>query len=133
MSEPGSYAAPTTALAAYEPRNLSEAYSLAKYYAESKLLARELQSPEAALLIMATGAELGIPATTALRAIHIINGKPVTSADLMVALCLQKRSVCERFELIESTETLATYETVRKGQSPKRMTFTLEDARRARL
>jgi len=123
---------PTTSLAAYEPRNVEEAYQLAKYFAASGLLA-DLGRPEQVLLIMATGAELGIPTTTALRGIHIIKGKPVVSADLKVSLCIRRRDRCEYFSLIESTEERATYETKPVGGKPISMTFTLKDAERARL
>jgi hypothetical protein len=120
-----------SALAAYEPRNIQDAYQLAKYFAESRLMA-ELGTPERVLLIMATGAELGIPATAALRGIHIIKGKPSVSADLKVALVMRSKE-CEYFRLIETTSEQATYETKRRGSEPIRMTFTIADARRAKL
>jgi hypothetical protein len=120
-----------SALAAYEPRSIQDAYQLAKYFAESRLMA-ELGTPERVLLIMATGAELGIPATAALRGIHIIKGKPSVSADLKVALVMRSKE-CEYFRLIETTSEQATYETKRRGSEPIRMTFTIADARRAKL
>lgn len=124
---------PTTALAPYEPRNFEEAMRLATVYASSGMLG-EVRSNEAAFLIMSTGAELGIPATAALRSIHIIEGKPALSADLMVAMCLKARDVCEYFICTESNETKATYETKRVG-SPRAVsrTFTIEDSHRAKL
>ncbi len=119
-------------LSAYEPRNLDEALRIAACYASSNLLG-EVSTPEAAFMIMATGADYGIPATAALRAIHIIKGKTVLSSDLLVALCL-KSDVCEYFACTESTEMSATYETKRHGrQEPVRNTFTMDDARRAKL
>jgi hypothetical protein len=119
--------------AVYEPRNFEEAMRIALVYASSGLLG-EVRSQEAALVIMATGAELGIPATTALRAIYIVKGKPILSSDLIVALCLKRTDICEYFICIESTATQATYETKRIGvQAPIRNTFTLEDAKRAKL
>lgn len=121
------------ALGAYEPRNFDEALRIATCYASSALLG-EVRSPEAALLIMAVGAELSIPATTALRAIHIIKGKPVISSDLLVALCVKRPDVCEYFVCTSSTDKEATYETKRKGRAePIRNTFTIEDAVRAKL
>lgn len=120
-------------LGAYEPRNFDEALRIATCYASSSLLGA-VRSPEAALLIMAVGAELGIPATTALRGIHIIEGKPVLSSDLLVALCVKRPDVCEYFVCTESTDKQATYETKRKGRSePIRNTFTMDDATRAGL
>jgi hypothetical protein len=124
---------PTSALTPYEPRTFDEAARIALVYASSGLLG-EVRSQEAALLIMATGAELGIPATTALRAVHIVKGKPILSSDLIVALCLKRTDLCEYFICVESTAQQATYETKRSGvPTPTRNTFTIEDAQRAKL
>lgn len=127
-------AQPATSIAPYEPRSFDEAMRLATVYASSGLLG-EVRSHEAALLIMATGAELGIPATTALRSIHIVSGKPVLSADLLVAMCVKAKDICEYFLCVESTDRQATYETKRVGAPPPpvRLTFTIEDAQRAKL
>lgn len=120
-------------LVAYEPRSFDDAMRMALVFAQSGLLG-EIRSQEAALLIMATGAELGIPATTALRGIYIVKGKPILSSDLIVALCLKRKDLCEYFICVESTDRLATYETKRVGvPTPVRNTFTIEDATRAKL
>lgn len=132
---------PTTALEirspipstiAYEPRNFDEAMRLAVTYAKSNLLG-EVRSPEAALLVMACGADLGISPTAALRGIYIVKGRPFLSADLMVALCLRRTDLCEFFSCTEVNATSATYETKRKGAPVAKSTFTIDDARRAGL
>jgi len=51
------------------------------------------QSPEAIYSAILTGLELGLPPMKALRSIHLVQGRPVLSADLMVGLCKQS-SVC---------------------------------------
>ena len=117
---------------AYQPRNYEEAMRLAVTYAKSQLLG-EVRSPEAAMLIMATGAELGIPPTAALRGIYIVKGRPFLAADLMVAICLKRADLCEYFSCLETTAERATYETKRKGSQPTKITFTIEDAKRAGL
>jgi hypothetical protein len=123
----------TSTAGAYEPRNFDEALRLAYVFASSNLLG-EVRSEAQALLIMATGAELGISATAALRSIYIVKGKPMISADLMVGLCLRRRDVCEHFTCIESTEAQATYSTKRVGvANAVTHTFTMSDAQRARL
>jgi hypothetical protein len=109
------------ALTAYEPHNYDEALRLATHYAKSGLLGQ--LSPDAVLLIMATGAELSIPPTAALRAIHIVKGKPILSADLMVAMCVKRTDICEYFKCIESTDERATYETKRRGDAEAQATF----------
>jgi hypothetical protein len=117
---------------AYTPRSVQEAKALGELAARSGLFAN-VRSPEAAAIILMTGVELGLSGMQALRGIHIVEGKPVLSADLLVALC--KRSpLCAYFRLVESTHDRATYETQRHGDpQPTPLTWTMEDARRAKL
>jgi len=121
---------PTT-LDAYTPTNFDQAIRIAEAFAKSGMLAG-FATKEQVLLVMAVGAELGIPATTALRSIHIISGKPVMSADLMAARVLASPA-CEFFRCVESTDEIATYETKRRGNPPVRQSFTTADAKRAGL
>jgi hypothetical protein len=123
---------PSVQTVAYEPRTSDEAYRMATHFAKSGLLG-EIKTPESAFLIMATGADLGIPATTALRTISIVKGKPVLSADLMKAMCLNRKDVCEFFRLVTSDEKIATYKVKRVGDEAVTMSFTMEDALRAKL
>jgi hypothetical protein len=123
---------PTQQLGAYEPRSMSDAWQMAAHFAKSGFLG-EINTPEKAFLIMATGAELGIPGTTALRTISIVKGKPVLSADLMKAMCLSKREICEHFKLVKSDDKIATYSAKRVGDEPVVMSFSMEDAARAKL
>ncbi len=117
---------------AYDPRNSEEAYRMAQHFAASKLLPG-LTSPDQVFLIMATGAELQIPATAALRGVYIVQGRPFVSADLMKSLCLRRRDVCEFFRLVKSDAKEATYTAKRVGDEPVTMTFTMEQANRAKL
>lgn len=119
-------------LSTFEPKTLDEAWRLAGIFAKSGLLG-EVHTPEQVMVIMATGFELGIPPTTALRGIYVIKGRPVVSADLLVALCLRRSDVCERFALVSSSDSEATYETKRRGCEPVRMSFSMADAQRAKL
>jgi hypothetical protein len=78
------------------------------------------------------GRDLGFSYTQALRAFHVLKGKPTLSADGMVAACLA-RGVCAYFRPVEVTEQSATWETQRNGCDPVRYTFTMQDAERAGL
>lgn len=112
-----------------EPKNGAEAWNLARVAAASGLYG--VQKPEQALVIIMTGTELGLTANQALRAIQVVKGKPNLSSDLIVAL-VKRSDLCESWETIESTNTLCTIETKRRGdQNPRRITWTLEDAKRA--
>lgn len=115
--------------AAFEPATLAEALHVSQVLVASRLLPRSIQTPEAAFAVIATGRELGLSAMQALRAIHIVEGKPTLSADLMVAL-VKRSPECAFFRLVESTAERATYETQRRGEpSPTRLSWTIEEAR----
>jgi hypothetical protein len=115
------------------PRSADEAYSFAERALRSGLLSNEIRSPEAAFTVLVTGMELGLQPMQALRGIHVIKGKAVLSADLIVAL-VKRSEVCEYFRLVKTTAEFATYETKRKGEpEPTPYTFTREMAKRAGL
>ena len=125
-------AAPTTG-EVFAPRTMAEAWKLAQTFHASGLLPRGIASPEAAFTIIATGAELGLSPMASLRSIHVIEGKPVLSAALIAGIVQRRPDLCEGFALVESSDTIATYETTRRGQAPVRMSFTIEQAQRAGL
>jgi hypothetical protein len=117
---------------AFEPRGINEAMQLATLLVASRLLPRSVGTPEAAFAIIATGRELGLTAMQSLRTIHVIEGKPTLSADLVAALVKSRRDICTYFMLVESTDRVARYETQRVGEpKPTVMAFTIEEAQRA--
>jgi hypothetical protein len=118
----------------YEPNSIAEALQLAKVLVDSKLLPRAIGTPQQAFTVMAAGKELGLTAMQALRSIHVIDGKPSCSADLILALVKKRRDVCRYFRLVTSTDKVATYETLREGDpEATSLSFTIEDAQRAQL
>lgn len=120
-----------TDAAAFEPASIEEALSVSKLLVSSRLLPRSITTPEAAFAVIVTGRELGLSAMQSLRAVHIVEGKPTLSADLMVAL-VKRSEACLFFRLVESSATVALYETHRRGEpSPTRLAFTLEEAKAA--
>ena len=115
-----------------EPRNMGEAKQLAKYVLDSRLFSA-FGTPQAVLLVIMSGRELGIGAMSSMRSFHIVEGKPTLSAQLIKGLC-QSSPHCEYFMLIEATNKSATFETQRKGEpQPTRMTYSIEDAEAAGL
>lgn len=117
---------------ALEPANLPDAWVLAGYLANSRLVP-SINTPEAALAVILTGRELGIPAMAALRGIHIIEGKPSASAQLLQALVLRSGKA-KYFDCIETTNTRAVYETQRVGSArPMTLDYSIEDAIRQQL
>ena len=119
--------------AGLQPRTLKEAKGFANMLADSGLLPAQLRNkPADVLVIMLTGHRYGLDPMQSINSIDVIFGKPVLSSDLMRSLC-QASPVCEYFRLLESTASGATYEAKRRGEPPVKMSFTVEDAKRAGL
>ena len=113
------------------PRSIDEALKLATLAATAGLYG--VKSREDAFIRMATGMEVGLTPWQAMRSIYVIDGRPSMSADLLVALCLRAKDVCERFHMEESTAEKATYVAKRIGQPDVRLTWTMKQAERAGL
>jgi hypothetical protein len=115
------------------PKTFDEAQRMSAVYAKSNLLPVDLRGkePDVFVTIMA-GQELGLPPMASLRSIHVVKGKPVLSADAMVAVALRSGQ-CEYFRRVSADNISATYETKRVGSEPTRATWTIEDAKTAQL
>ena len=124
------------AISPYEPRSYEQALAMAETFSAAS--SKDLKiTPQQAYLKMATGAELGIPATTALRMIDCADygrGNQVTlRAQLMVALCLRQTNLIEYFRFVEGDAKSATYIAKRRGEPEQRETYTIEQAKQAGL
>lgn len=114
------------------PRSLNEVQSMAEVLAKSTLLPDALKgkAPDVVVQILA-GQELGLSPMASIRGVHIVQGKPILSADTMVGLVLSS-GLCEYFTQVEASPTSVTFETKRKGSpNTQRCTWTIEDAKRA--
>lgn len=116
------------------PRTLDEVRGLSAQFAKSALLPPDLRGKEADVFVtILAGQELGVPPMAALRGIHVVKGRPILSADMMVGVVLG-RGVAAYFRCVDESQTSVTYETLRVGSpEPQRCTWTLEDAKRAGL
>lgn len=121
-------------LMSIEPEGMADAMDLALRLSESGLIPKAMQgSPANVLLTLLTGRALGIPAVLALSRIHVIEGVPRLAADAMLGVAMA-HPLCVYIALIESTDQVATYEANRKGwPQPLRLSFTIDDARKAGL
>jgi hypothetical protein len=118
---------------AFVPGNIDEMYRVAKTLALASLLPPDLAGkPENVLLVLMMGNELGLSPIQALRQIFIVKGRPYISAALKIAL-VKKAAECIYFKCTETTATQATFETQRVGEDPMKLTFTIEQAKRAGL
>lgn len=124
----------TTQANPFEPQSMDQAMTLAATLAKSGIIPDTLRNkPADILVVLMTGRELGVGPMQAMRGISVIKGKPVLSADFMVALCLRHRDICEWFRLVDSTPTVAHYQTKRAGSEPVDLKWTMQDAERASL
>lgn len=116
---------------AFEPHDLTSAMQLADVLSRSKLMPASLRNPADILIVVMTGRELGLTTMQSVRGMHVIDGKVGMSAELILAL-VKKRAECEYLRVVESTDSVCTLETKRKGDpEPTRMSYTIEQARRA--
>lgn len=123
---------PSAALA-LEPTDLDSAYKVAQLLSASRMLGAASRTPESTLAVIMTGRELGLTALQSLRSINFENGKPILAAELMVAL-VRRSPLCRSWRLVESTNTVARYETHRAGdEKPTPMAYTIEQAKNANL
>jgi DNA polymerase-1 len=114
---------------ALEPTTMSEAITLAKHAFDSKQFSA-YGTPQAVLMSLLAGRELGLSAMASLRAIHLIDGKPTMAADLMRALVIKSGAV-KYFRCVERTAEQSTWEAQRGEDPPIRLTFTMDEARQA--
>lgn len=117
---------------ALEPTNTKEAFTMAGYLFNSRLFAK-YGNQEACFAVLLRGRSLGLDAVTSLANFHVIEGQPAMHAALIVGLVLRSGKA-QYFQLIESTDDRATWETHRVGNpKPVSMSFSIDDAFRAGL
>lgn len=115
-----------------DPRSMREARLLSKDMHDSRMFSA-YGTPQGVLSTVILGRELGLPAMSSLRTIHIIEGKHALSASLMVALVL-KSGLAEYFEPVTFDDKHATFVTKRKGaRNEVTLTHTIEMAAQAGL
>lgn len=113
------------------PRTSKDLADIAKMVGASGLFG--VRGTADAFTIMLTGRSLNLDVMTSLRAIHVVEGKPTLSADLMLAIC-RRSPTCEFFKLIESNSERCVYAAKKVGDSEVyQEEFTIEDAARAEL
>lgn len=79
------------------PRNLSEAFRIAEAVHQSRLAPYGLSSPQAIMVAIMHGLEVGLPPMQALQSIAVINGKPSIYGDAGLAL-VEQSGLLDDFE-----------------------------------
>jgi hypothetical protein len=122
-----------TALVRFDPETATEAWQLARYYGESRLISPALRQTGDIFVTIMAGRDFGWSPMQAMRGIHVVEGRPSLSADAMVAI-VKSSGRCKFFRLVKSDDKEAIYETHREGDpEPVRMGFTVEEAKAAGL
>jgi len=115
-----------------EPDTTRDAYTMAVRLHESRLFT-QFGSADAIFAVILRGRSLGIDAVTSLANFHVIKGRPVMHASLIVGLVL-KSGKAEHFDLVETTDEKATWITKRKGSAREvPLTWDISDALNAGL
>jgi hypothetical protein len=119
------------------PKSLSEAYRIAKAVCAANMAPKGLDTPEACMIAIMHGLELGLSPMSALQRIAVINGRPTIWGDGALAI-VKASGLCEAIEeWIEGDrpETwMAVCNVMRRGDIiPTERRFSFEDAKRAKL
>lgn len=114
--------------------SMEDMYRFAVAVLKSGLAPHGMERPEAIVVAVQMGAELGLPPMASLQNIAVINGRPSIWGDAALAVCQQDR----RFQDIEetydpNTETATCAVTIRGRKKPVVRTFSRADAERAGL
>lgn len=127
----------TAALAPMTPHGIAPStfdgvWAMAERLATAKGFVPEamFENPGAIAACVLTGLELGLGPMQALRSIHVIEGRPTLSADLMLSIAL--RGGVKHVWLATNNEE-AHVKLERRGHEPFAYTFTVGDAERAGL
>ena len=121
-----------------QPQTFAELDRWAQRAAGTDLVPREYKGkPDAILVAVQYGLEIGLSLMQSLTSIAVINGKPVVWGDALLALCISS-PLCEEVietPILEQDNTVSGYICVakRKGYLPKEVRFDIEDAKRAGL
>jgi len=120
----------------YEPASFDQAIKLAGYIAASGLAPKGYENkPQAVLVAMAMGAEVGLGPLASLQNIAVINGRPSLWGDAMLAVCMAHAEWEGYDEQAPDDKNLrtATCTVKRRGMKPVTRTFSMNDAKQAGL
>jgi len=117
-----------------QPANLNEAMTLASHIANSKIVPEGYRGkPDDILVSIMLGTEIGLSAIQSLQNIAVINGRPSIYGDAMLALVQNHASFQSIKETFDDSTMTATCIVQRKGAEPHTVTFSREDAEKAKL
>lgn len=115
-----------------QPRSIGQVASLARGIANSRLYSK-FTSEDAITTVILRGRELGLSAMTSLDVFHVVEGKPVLHAHLIIDRA-RRHPDCEYFRYVGGDHTFAEWECKhRDNPAPTRLKYTIQQAERAGL
>src|SRR5262249_52441561 len=111
----------------------SDLVALGKAHLETGLAPKGLDTSQKCGLVLLKAMELGVPLTTAYEFFYVTNGRLGVMGQMVRALVNSKCEGDGYIHVEKSSPTGATCVGYRRGQKPVRVTFTIEDAKRAGL
>jgi hypothetical protein len=118
------------------PQTFGELVQFANIAARSGMVPRDYANkPEAIVIAVQMGSELGLAPMQALQNISVVNGRPSVWGDALPGLCRQS-ALCQDIEewtTGEGDDLAAHCKVTRRGASPVTQTFSVSDAKRAGL
>lgn len=99
---------------------------------QSGMLPKAINTPEKAIVIMVKGRELGIPPMHAFNHIHVIDGKPTMSAELMLTMIV-KNVPDARIKYLQNDGDACRLEASRNAMGKMEFGFSRQDATAAQL
>lgn len=120
-------------VAALIPQNLDEAFRVAKAFSASGLAPQSLKTPEAVLVSIMAGAELGFAPYQAMQSFAVINGRASIWGDAIPALLWARGFDIEEWFDDDDNATKAFCKVTRPSGKVIERTFSLKDAKAATL
>lgn len=120
-------------VAALVPQSLDEAFRVANAFAASGLAPQSLKGPEAILVSIMAGAELGFAPYQAMQSFAVINGRASIWGDAIPALLWARGFDIEEWFDDEDNATKAFCKVTRPSGKEVLRTFSLADAKKAGL
>lgn len=117
----------------YEPADLTQLIKYAQWMMAASLLPKHIRTPQDVVLIVQFGYDYGMTPQQALQNLYVVEGKVTMPANIAIGRAMG-HPACEYLMCVETTPTQATWEGKRKGYpAPTRLTYTIEQARDAKL
>jgi hypothetical protein len=117
-----------------QPQGLGDMWKICEVLADSTLVPKDyIGKPGNVFAAIQLGGELGLSPMQALQNIAVINGRGAVWGDGQLALCMAHPDYVDTIETLDEATMTATCVAKRKGRSDKTATFSLEEAKLAKL